>query len=1341
MDAERVLTGRFELERRVGQGGGGEIYRALDRETGQPVAIKFLREMEEQMRTRFAREIEMLSALEHPGIVRYLGHGLTLRGVPYLAMEWLAGEDLHTRLRRRRLTLLETIELGRCVATALAEAHRRGIVHRDLKPSNLFLPAGCPERVKILDFGIAYEPARTALTQPGHIVGTPGYMAPEQIQGTGQPTPRSDVFSLGCVLFECLAGEAAFDSEHPMARLAKILFEDPPRLAMRRPGVPAALDALVMQMLVKVPEARPTDAAAVAEALTRLQAKLSEEAPVSPPVEGSLPGGSEMIRPVSLALTDRERWLVTVLLVGAEQRRGEDEAALAEQATIQAKATVGGAAALGEEGEEVTRTLEGQRGPRPPELPAVRDLVRSEGGDLEVLLDGSLAIRLVESEGTVNQVARTARCALALRPLLPGRAMALAMGPMWEGQAETARPFGAAFDRAARLLAHPAATTGVVTDEPTAALLEACLEVETQAEAFLLKNVRADIFPAERRLLGKTVDCVGRERELGMLTGLFESCIEEGRAGAVVISGPAGMGKSRLVHEFIQRLRQRDDATAIWIGRSGALRSGSALALLRDALQGACGIRESDALEVRRARLGERVAARLGEPERSRVTEFLGELLGIPPAGEGSPLLRSARQDARLLGEQLRAAWLAFLGAECAVHPVLLVLEDLQWGDLPTLNLVDVALRELGELPWMVLGLGRPEMLDRFPKLWVGRNTQHLHLGPLSRRASIALVRRALGAEASEETVERLAVRSDGHAFFLEELIRATANGEHMALPDTVMAMVQARLGRLAAEERRVLRAASVFGEVFWRDGVAALLGEAVPQAELGEQLERLEGREFIVRHAESRFAGEEEFAFRHALVREGAHAMLTAEDLTTGHRLAAHFLEQVGESDPLVLAQHWEQGDVPARAAEFYLVAAERALASGDGETALSHAQRGLAGAQVPEVRGALLYALCEARLVRGEWADGSGGVRLIEEVLAVAPPGSRAWYLAAGYRTFVLVAMGGTAAEREFERLYEMMMNVEPAAGITAAVASTLGHLGFAYGLLGRFDRTLCLVERLCRVVEPVSDREPLARAWMYFHLANTWGIWLGEPWRGQGWAERAITSFREAGLITGEEQSRTILGGCRWLLGDFERALATLREGCKSGTLDRLRQSFVAEAFRAIGALDEARAAVEEMKAQAATRLEQGLARWGLAEVLCDEGQLEPAEREVREALELLMPYPPYQAFSLATLARILLVAGRAGESLACARQALALYEWSPRFGIFAMKTQLVHAEALHAVGEVEAARAALARSARLLEERAERIEDAGWRRSYLENVDEHARILALGKSWGVWPERKA
>jgi serine/threonine protein kinase len=187
----------------------------------------------------------VLAELVHPGIVRYVAHGLSPSCPPFLAMEWLEGEDLSARLRRGPMTVEETVTLGVQVAEALSFLHARGVVHRDLKPSNLFLIEQDLERVKVLDFGIARFADATQVTKTGALLGTPGYMAPEQARSGQDVDARADIFALGCVLFKCLTGTPAFTGHQFMSILAKVLFEDAPRVWTLRPDVPPALDALI----------------------------------------------------------------------------------------------------------------------------------------------------------------------------------------------------------------------------------------------------------------------------------------------------------------------------------------------------------------------------------------------------------------------------------------------------------------------------------------------------------------------------------------------------------------------------------------------------------------------------------------------------------------------------------------------------------------------------------------------------------------------------------------------------------------------------------------------------------------------------------------------------------------------------------------------------------------------------------------------------------------------------------------------------------------------------------------------------------------------------------------
>ncbi|WP_437516524.1 hypothetical protein [Sorangium sp. So ce1099] len=185
------------------------------------------------------------------------------------------------------------------------------------------------------------------------------------------------------------------------------------------------------------------------------------------------------------------------------------------------------------------------------------------------------------------------------------------------------------------------------------------------------------------------------------------------------------------------------------------------------------------------------------------------------------------------------------------------------------------------------------------------------------------------------------------------------AEGKGAALPETVLAMVQSRLEGLGAGERRVLRAASVFGEVCWEGGVAALSGNATQAAEMRERLAALVEREILVRREESRLPGEPELAFRHALLRDGAYAMLTDADRALGHRLAGEWLERHGEGDALVLAEHFERGGERPRAAGHYRAAARQAHHGSDLRAAITHAERGLSCDTTGAHRLALLELL----------------------------------------------------------------------------------------------------------------------------------------------------------------------------------------------------------------------------------------------------------------------------------------------------------------------------------------------------------------------------------------------
>ncbi|MEQ9652783.1 MAG: serine/threonine-protein kinase, partial [Sandaracinaceae bacterium] len=278
-----VIAGRFALEAEVARGGMGRLLRASDRHTGRPVALKVIATEDPSAGQRFAREAAALSKVSHPALVEHVAHGITPDGAAYLAMEWLEGQDLRGFLGTRSDDTLasgrptagflapgDALVLARRVASALAALHDQGIVHRDIKPANLFLVGGDVGQVKLLDLGAAAVHDARPLTMTGVLVGTPAYMAPEQVRAESRVGATADVWGLGCVLYECLTGTPAFRAQHVMALLAKILLDEPPSIHAARPDLPAPLLDVVQKTLEKDAAARFADGGALARALAEL---------------------------------------------------------------------------------------------------------------------------------------------------------------------------------------------------------------------------------------------------------------------------------------------------------------------------------------------------------------------------------------------------------------------------------------------------------------------------------------------------------------------------------------------------------------------------------------------------------------------------------------------------------------------------------------------------------------------------------------------------------------------------------------------------------------------------------------------------------------------------------------------------------------------------------------------------------------------------------------------------------------------------------------------------------------------------------------------------------------
>ncbi|WP_437737848.1 serine/threonine-protein kinase [Sorangium sp. So ce1335] len=1293
MQSGEVVDGRFEIEEHAGSGGTARVYRARDRRSGERVALKLLQTAATPSLSALAREALALATLHVPGTARYVAHGATAGGRLYLATEWFAGETLSERLDRAPLTIAESLTLAAHVAETLAAVHRLGFVHCDVKPSNLVLEGGDIERVRLIDFGVARlsgdEEEPPAL---GEIRGTPQYMAPEQARGEPHIDARADVFALGSVLFECLTGRAAFAGDDPLSVLMKVLLEEPPRVRELRRDVPAWLDRLVARMLSKPREARPRDGAAVAAALaSEAIARGLDAGPLSQPSSSHPP--SRRAREI----TTSERKVMCLLL--AREGQADAEATLSD--------------------------VEDERRAR-----AIRELVERHRGRVELLDARWLLVTLSGSAAPTDLAAQAARCALALRELLGGARLSLVTG-----RAEVAArlPVGAVIDRLVQLVQgsrEPPRPAAIRIDDTTAGLLGARFDATRDASGCWLHGAREEP-ETPPPLLGRPTPYVGRDRELAQIAADIDGCLRGRTPGAVLVTGAVGAGKSRLCYELVRALRARGEPLEVWVGQADAMSAGSAFGLLQRALRRAFGLRDGEPIASRRRKIHGRAERRAGAVAAARLSPFLGELAGAPFPDDDDVRLRAARRRPLLMSDQLRLAWEDFLAAECAAQPVLLALDDLHWGDLPTVTLVEAALRNLKGRPFAVLALARPGVHDLFPGLWGSHLLREIRLAPLPPAGGERLVREALGDRASAELVRTLVERADGNALYLEEQIRAAARGRTSAPPETVLAVVQAGLDALDPEARRVLRAASVFGEAFTEAGAAALVG----RAEVAPELDELARREMILRLTPPGAEGDAAYRFRHALVREAAYGMLTEGDRRLGHALAGGFLEQRGEADPMALAEHFERGGEPARAATAYLAAARQALRGNDLGAALARAARGVACDPAPATVGELRLIEAQAHFWRGDVALAEERAAASAEQLA---PGCAAWFSAV---TQIIIAAGTTGGHERVER-WAAVARDTPAAveeGSSAkSVCLSSAALMLAFG--GRYALSDALLEAAEGAIEGAAapDLDALAnlhdaRA-IRAHAAGDAGASLSG-------IEAALAAFERAGDVRRACLARMNLGYWYGQAGQLEEAEAALRQALAESERMELRgtTAYVLQnlglvlAYR--GRLDEARSVEETacamLERHGDARME-GCARVYLASILVLAGDASAAAREALAAEALFDRAPPMRAYAVAVLGRALLHLGRAREALAAAERARALLD---EVGVEEGESvvRLVHAEALRACGHgAEAARAIAAARARLLE-RAAKIRDAVFREHFLERAADNARTLELARAW--------
>jgi len=554
---------------------------------------------------------------------------------------------------------------------------------------------------------------------------------------------------------------------------------------------------------------------------------------------------------------------------------------------------------------------------------------------------------------------------------------------------------------------------------------------------------------------------VGRDRELGVLRDALVRVRAERSVQLVTVAGVPGIGKSRLLYELWQTARADAEPVNWRLGRSLPYGEGVSFWALAEMVKAQAGILESDSAERAEAKLAAMVAQVVpGAADADWVFRHLGSLAGL--AGGGAPFGGDRRGEAF-------AAWRYFFEALTESRPLVLVFEDLHWADEGLLDFVDYLVDWAGGVPLLVVGLTRPELLERRPGWGGGKpNALTLSPAPLSDQDTARLIGSLLGRpvlEAGQQAA--LLARAGGNPLYAEQYVQMLAErgaGQELPVPDSVQAIIGARLDLLPPADKRLLQDAAVVGKVFWPGAVAALGGPA-DRHELEECLHALERKQFVRRERRSSVAGETEYAFAHTLVRDVAYGQIPRAVRAGQHLHAAGWIESLGRPDDHaeMLAHHYlsalelaraanqDTGDLAPRARSALEGAGDRALALNAFAAAAGfyRAALGLWPQDATQQRAGLLFRLALALGGAGQDGDGAA-LELARSALVAA--GDRARSAEAEARLGELWWLKGDR-DRASEHLgrAQDLVGAEPA---SAAKAYVLSELARSRMLADEFD-----------------------------------------------------------------------------------------------------------------------------------------------------------------------------------------------------------------------------------------------------------------------------------------------
>ncbi|WP_437736744.1 TOMM system kinase/cyclase fusion protein [Sorangium sp. So ce1335] len=946
------FQGRYEILSRIGAGGFGTVFQGRQVATGQRVAIKILkpgaREGSASKRVaRFQREMRLCARLHHTNIVGLIDSGQTSDGQIYLVFEFVPGKNLREVLREEgALEPQEARHLMLQVLDALSAAHAQGITHRDLKPSNLMImPTGARRNALVLDFGIGaiaedVGPAGEAnLTGDDEVLGTPAYAAPEQLQG-GTATPRADLFAWGLVFLECLTGRPVFSGRRVAEVVSRQL--DPEPIA-----VPAALlrhpvGRLLSRALVKKVEERDVTAEGL---LRELEACDLRDLPRGLRGSEQAPGAAACPGPRAATAADRRGGPPSPARPSSEGA-GERRLLTAVCCSLQTSA----AAREGADVEDRDELLRAQQ-------EVCFDVARRFQGTVVGALGERVLLCFGHPVAGEDDAERASRAALEIAATIgelgQRREVWRRLGPQvrigahtglvivpegGEASAGGPGPFAGTTASVAAHLSGLAPPGAVLLSGDTCRLLRDRFVTEALGARELGGAGRVEVhrIARERSALEPRVAAlpmIGRTQELALLTQRWRR-VREGFGQGVLVTGQPGIGKSRLAAELYREIRGE---AHFWIEcRCAPENRSSALRPMTEALEQVADIDERHTPEEKAARLRALLVAygfRLAD-----TMPLLASLLAIPipPGDDPTPLdLAPQRRKELTLG-----ALVSLLIEMAERRPVLFLLEDLQWADPTTLELLTRLLPEVAAARVCVLLTARPD----FSPPWPLAGTLQIQLSALESAQVAALIAGiAAGKELPPRAVQRVIEQAEGVPLFVEELTRAAiesgASAEERAergpsierssgevsIPTPLRVSLMARLDRLG-RARETAQLAAVLGREFSGEVLAEI--SALDEAAVREDLDRLIAADILLLRRRAR---QSTYVFRHVLLRDAAYASLPRRARQRAHARVARALEerfpQIAAERPGLLAMHHARAEQMREAIAYGRAAARRAL------------------------------------------------------------------------------------------------------------------------------------------------------------------------------------------------------------------------------------------------------------------------------------------------------------------------------------------------------------------------------------------------------------------------------